>query len=566
MKKNNINIQEIAIVWIVFVFVCAGYGRFYNNAFSGYDARGNHIWLSASTVKFVNNWLKEGPLRLKFIMYEYPDSIEFKSLVERMAYISYPPGTIIPPYILAKLLGKNEIQVGFIKQFLKIKFLFDTLMVCLIIYSILRRTLRLNSRTMPAAVSIIFSLCWMCLPNNLYYLRNVYFSDQCIITIVLVFVLLEIYDNYFSKKSTRTFLRYFYFSLKFLVSLFGVLTDWYFLFVLLVSWLIKIVPLFKTKKAIKNILLSSAIYVFPVFLGIGLFILQIITIPGFENIILRKIKYRTFDTSVIQGNKLLVVAKHFISAYSIGFCFIAALVILSLYVFIKNLKNKMFLKEYKSLFDIILLICVPPFLQVLVLQQHSAVHEFSMLKFALPIICSFVLLPVMLLDLKGLKKAKFAVLLENNNESKKIFISVLFLCFIFSSILVFGMVNANTDYYISRMGISESYERENLIRSNYDYNDVYFSFTESIEGNPPQYLAISKKLIHKINNVSDIDILFPSLSIGARILLVVNKDNAYKSPEIIEKEQTVLQDARLVFSSENYGVYEIHNLLGVPLR
>jgi hypothetical protein len=102
MKKNNI--QEIAMVLIMTVFVCAGYKCFYNNAFSGREARGAHIWLSASTVKFVNNWLKEGPIKLKFIMYEYPDSIEFNSLAERSAYISYPPGAIIPPYILAKLL------------------------------------------------------------------------------------------------------------------------------------------------------------------------------------------------------------------------------------------------------------------------------------------------------------------------------------------------------------------------------------------------------------------------------------------------------------------------------
>jgi hypothetical protein len=398
----------------------------------------------------------------------------------------------------------------------------------------------------------------MCLPNNLYYLRNVYFSDQCIITVVLVFVLLEIYDNYFSEKSTKLF-RFFYFSLKFLVSLFGVLTDWYFLFVLFVSWLIKIIPLFKIKKAAKSIFLSSAVYVLPVLLGIGLFILQIMTIYDFENIILNKMRYRILDTSAIQGNKLLAIAKGFISAYSIGSCFIAALVILSLYFFIKNRKNKMFLDEYKPLFDIMLLIYVPPVLQILVLQQHSAVHEFSLLKFALPIICSLVLLPVMLLDLKGLKRAKLAVLFENGNESRKIFISALFPCIVLFSIPIVGMANTNRYYLRSRMGISESYERENLIRSNYNYNDVYFSFTESIEANPPQYLAISKKLIHKINSMSDIDTLFSCLSISTRILLIVNNNNAYKSPEIIEKEQNALQEARLIFYSENYSVYEIGN-------
>jgi hypothetical protein len=92
------SIKELAIISIMLISVCFGYFCFYNNVFTGHEAQDTHIWLSASTVKFVNNWLQEWPLKLHFIMYEYPDSIEFNSLAERGAYISYPPGAMVPIY------------------------------------------------------------------------------------------------------------------------------------------------------------------------------------------------------------------------------------------------------------------------------------------------------------------------------------------------------------------------------------------------------------------------------------------------------------------------------------
>jgi len=67
----------------------------------------HHQWLSGSTLKFVNNWFEEGPVSLKFGMIENPNSIEFPTLLSRGPYPSYPPGTIIPVYVLAKIMGRE---------------------------------------------------------------------------------------------------------------------------------------------------------------------------------------------------------------------------------------------------------------------------------------------------------------------------------------------------------------------------------------------------------------------------------------------------------------------------
>jgi len=550
MKENKI--KECTAILVMLLVVYGGYGVFYNNAFSGYEAQGTHIWLSASTVKFVNNWLKEGSLKLRFIMYEYPDSIEFNSTAERGAYISYPPGAIIPPYILAKLLHKSEIQVGFIKQFLKMKFLLDTLLVCLIIYSIFRVTLRLVRRNMVIISSVILALSWMCLPINLYYLRNIYFSDQCIITVVLFFILLEIYDEYFSKK---TLLKYIYLGLKFIVSLYGVLTDWYFLFVLFVSWLVKIVPLIKSKDNFKKIVFASLVYVLPVLLGIGLFSVQIIRVPSYSSIILSKMINRTYKGGDWHGgNKLLGIKNNFIDNYSI---FGLLLFFLPVCIFVKSIISKSFFGKYKKLFGISVIIYLPPVLQVLVLQQHSAVHEFSMLKFALPMLLTVVILTIYILELIRIPNATIVIQIENDKDLRNIKVPLLYLIIIVSSILFSGMLNINQYYYSLRLDVPVSYERENLIRSNYSFSDVYFSFTESVDANPPQYLAVSKKLVYKIDSVSEIFERFQHLKPDARILLMVNKEDLDKSQQTVENEQNIIKTAHILFSSKNFDVYEI---------
>jgi hypothetical protein len=547
MKENNN--KECVAVLVMLLLVFFGYSMFYNKAFSGYEAQGTHIWLSASTVKFVNNWLEEGPLKLNFIMYEYPDSFEFNGTDERKAYISYPPGAIIPPYILAKVLHKSEIQVGFIKQFLKMKFLLDTLLVSLIIYSVFRVTLCLPRSNTAIITSIVFSLLWMCLPINLYYLRNIYFSDQCIITVVFLFILLEIYDEYFSKKHL---LKHFYIGLKFIVSLYGVLTDWYFLFVLFVSWLVKVALLIKSKDKLIKIVLASLVYILPVFFGIGLFYIQIIHIPDYNDIILYKMTSRMSGKVDGIENNIGGIINNFTANYPMGWLLVSLLVI-SLFVVIK--KYKSFPKKYRSLTVIMTIIYVPPVLQVLVFQNHSAIHEFSMLKFALPMIFSIVILTVCILELIRLPDANIVIQIENDLRNIKV--RLLYLIIIVFSVLYSGMLNMNIYYFQSRINVPVSYERENLVRSNHSFSDVYFSFTESIAANPPQYLAVSKKLIYKIDSVPEIFEKFTNLNPDARILLMVNKEDFDKSQQTIENEQDALKIAKILFSSKNYDVYEI---------
>jgi len=69
---------------------------------------GLSMFLTGSTLEFAKNWYIEGPLNLKFGMFENPRSIEFTNLSSRGAYLSYLPGSIIPIYSLSVITSRNQ--------------------------------------------------------------------------------------------------------------------------------------------------------------------------------------------------------------------------------------------------------------------------------------------------------------------------------------------------------------------------------------------------------------------------------------------------------------------------
>ena len=57
-------------------------------------------WHTASTLVFVNNWLQEGAWNLRFALFDVPRSVEFSDFDQRFLYPAYPPGAMLPVYVL----------------------------------------------------------------------------------------------------------------------------------------------------------------------------------------------------------------------------------------------------------------------------------------------------------------------------------------------------------------------------------------------------------------------------------------------------------------------------------
>jgi hypothetical protein len=529
----KVGVRKPFVYFVMFVFVLAGYNTFYNTAYYGdKPVEGDADWMLGSTVKFVNNWLEDGACNLHFFMLECPKSIEYSSLYERGPYISYPPGAIIPPYLLAKALHKDQIQIDFVRQFLAIKYFLDTFLICLVFWGILTCYLKIKRIKWAAFISVVLSIFWMCLPINLVSLRNIYFSDECVITVILLFIWMEIYETYFRSKSMPV--KSLYFILKFFIALAGVLTDYYFLFVIFIAWLIKIAPLFKLReKKVNSILVESLVYILPVLSGLSLFFMQISTVPDFLSKTKNVIEYRTYSEYSEHWNAT-IICRRFLRNYGLT----GVLVVICFFVLVIKfvLSKSKINKNYLPFIKILLLIWIPPILHILIFQQHSAQHEISMVKFALPFILA--LSVILWYAFKRYKNTAF-------------FYPLLVVSFIGTLILI-DLSYFNNYYEKLQVG---NYELEYLIRDNSKYEDVYFSLTDSIVDNPPVKLSISKKKIHKIGDVADIVRLFPNLDDKARILFVIRKDNSGKSEKIVERENNIIANSSLSFGNDNYNIY-----------
>ncbi|GHU13934.1 hypothetical protein FACS1894161_4310 [Spirochaetia bacterium] len=172
---------------------------------------------------------------------------------------------------------------------------------------------------------------------------------------------------------------------------------------------------------------------------------------------------------------------------------------------------------------------------------------------------------LMVMGLKKILSSNIVVNVENNGTFQAIKIPVFFLSVVILSLGLIGRMNMNHAYFNDRIEMSlshdfkrcepVSYESESLIRDNYSFNDVYFSFTEFIDANPPEYLAISKKLIYKIDTASQVYQKFPNLDPNARVLFVLNKDDSIKSDFVLEQEKYMIENSKLLFSSHNFAVY-----------
>ena len=549
MKNKLLKSHAIKILLMLF-FVVIGYNQFHDKAFTGSEAQGTHIWLSASTVKFVNNWLKEGALNLNFIMYEYPDSIEFNNIHEREAYISYPPGTIIPVYLTARLLNRDEIQLGFLKQFLRFKYLADSILICLIIFSFLVIILNYKSDILTYFLSLFFTYVWIILPINLYYLRNVYFSDQMILTVVFFYTLLLIIKQVEIKNNVLNILHY---TLMIITSIFGILTDWYFCFVIFISWLVQMLVIKLNKSSIKYYFTESIVYVFPVFIGLGLFTWQVINIPDYSSIIRNIMNFRIYGEVSYIDNNIIGIIINFINNYSILALLI--LIVPFLLIIYGLIKKEHFFYACNNFLPVFAIIFFPPFFQILILQNHSAVHEFSMLKFSLPIIISIIISITLIFHYFRIANLNVFFNTINEGKANAIKIPVIIIAMIFS-LVTFSWFHNDYRYITNRMGVIESFEREMLIRENTKYEDVIFSFTESISANPPMYLAVSKKAVYQIDSFNDIHNRFPNLTDQANILFII-KNSVVKNEKILHQENEVIKNGHLQFFNQNFSLYSI---------
>lgn len=529
--------------WLVFSFVYP----------VDYDYLGGyHSYLSGSTIKFVNNWLSEGAWKLKFAMLENFDSIEFDTLSSREPYVSYPSGETLAVWLSAKLFGLSKIDISFLKHFQMTYFLLETIMFASFIYIFLTRITPDFSCIKKSVISYITAVFWMILPVNVWYLCNIFFADQCIIFFVMSFLLVE-YIISWEQIGKRG--RYILLALRTGIIVFGILIDYYFWILVFVAFVFDFIANLIEKKPKDVVLKSVLLYVLPVFVGLGIFIWQMGYIDNSFDMLLKIFFFRTgSDTGVGTIKELFL--RHFSKSFVNGSgIMLGYLAIYSVFLIVSFFIYIIVNKKFKALFinrslAIVLVNTLAVALQMLILKNHSAVHEFSMMKLAWPL--TMTVIYCLILFHKHEKSAQIEFLSGRIKIKPSTIVfagSVIFL------LMITGFPKSASDYCEERLKYDRiDYSLPLLLSEKTDFYDVCVSFDRSIDVNPPQELSVSGKRLYRINTLDDIQKMFPNLPLEANIILVKDKNNSSDNYDIH------LNGGNIRYEDDQYCLVELEEI------
>lgn len=492
-------------------------------------------WLTSSTVKFTNNWLKDGVINDKFIMWEDFKSVEITN--NRIFYVSYPPGTIVPVYTAAKLLNKKEIDFNFVKKVLKLEYFTLIFLIAFIFYSCLEM-LGVKDQLYQITIPVFLASLWSFLPFNYYHMRNVFFSDQLVILYATIFFLLEFYF-YYEKNKWQPVI-----NLLTIVTVFmGCMTDYYFYTIIFVAFCIRVmnVSYEQPKKNIFYKIFSQTWQlILPFALSVLLFVIQLNITNGYSTLYAKFLERTISKTPSITEGFLPIITSSLNKVFPY-FSIILLLAVILCIAYILSQHSKFSNNSTDILIKWETLIIFSAILHTLICKNHSMVHEFSMMKY------NFVLVSI-LFGIFAYLYLNFSFLTKAKNK-KILWYTIAFLITISANYM---LILRDNEFYKERIHQGNScakfvlsdtsfydavydngkYSCAKFIKSNANFYDAVYSPDYEIPTLPPQALSISEKRVYHISKISDISINNLPKNTVINILLSKNTSQAKEWKDI----------------------------------
>jgi len=507
-----------------------------------YDNLGGlHSWLSGSTIKFVNMWLKEGPEALHFTCFENFPSIEYPSLADRQAYVSYPTGSIFFVYSIAKILGMERIDVSFLKHVQVACYGLEAVLFAAFSYMFFSGS-RKGKQGERVFFAVSMSFLWTMIPGNAWHLANIYYADQCVILFVMLFLVIEMAQRLTVDKRRESILNVG----KALIVFCGSLIDYYFWILAFIAFLIRAVSVLRRKKSLLFAVLDSLWYVVPVFASLALFYWQLSFTENWLELLSGRAALRTGNTKNV--SVLVNLLKRFCwimtggdsircAILAVWFFLLAGLIIR--YVWKKGFRNLHPVSDGNM--SILMLGTFAPVLQILILKNHSGVHEFSMLKVGWIVVMS---LPVFAC---AVGRKATCISLGKIHLSR---FMVRYLCAFLAVAAMLGVPFSAGEYCRYRYSVCD-YSLEEILYETMEYDHVCFSFSRQIKANPPESLAVSEKRVYQIQTAEDINTLIPNLSEDAEKVLVIDWEGE-RSDEQKQEEEALYKECEVMYEDERY--------------
>ena len=515
---------------------------------------GYHNWLNGSTIKFVNEWLDEGAADLHFTMYEYPDEIERAGL-DREPYVSYPNGTIVTVWALAAISGHSHIGISFLKGIACLFYYMDAMLFAGFVYLFLAG-FKIKSVPFRSIASAVCASCWLLQPVNVYYLANIFFADQYVTFWILAFLLVEYIDIRDPKLRSKI--------IKAVIIYCGCMVDYYFWIMTAIAWALDLVALIIRRSKAGKYLAALGLYAGPALLAVLSYYIQMSYTDNWFTLLTDRFKLRVSNEGEagVSDSGIAGIMKFFKQAYCDDSKKRA--ILLALFVLITVILAVRYLIREKKLKDvftdgrlrILLLGSMAPVAQILVLKNHSGVHEFSMIKLAWCIAMMPIVLPLMY-------RQKEESISEKRESGEAPYFPVArknVICFAMA-MLICGIPFSSIEYINSRYyGSGEETKNLSLaeiLRNNTSYENVCFSFSKEIPVTPPQLLAVSCKRVYKITALEETESLFPKLPTEAVKILIIDKKDRSLPMELAENLSVLIEKNEHIYEDESFCLLKL---------
>jgi len=507
---------------------------------------GKHAWVSGSTIKYVNMWLDEGASKLHFTNMEMFPSIETATFDDRGPYVSYPTGVTLMVWTAAKLCGKTHIDVSFLKHFQLLMYGIEGIMLSVLIYVFSRFFLPINEKV-RVVISLLVSTIWITMPVNNWFLTNIYWTDMAVILWIIAYLLLECFSEVkdWSKKQKIVID-----ALKVLVIVAGVLTEYFFCIVVFLGFIFNIFYVWKTSdgKKLQNVFKKSLIYVIPVIIALLIYVWQMSCVSDWVDQLVETFLHRT-GVSEAENTSGMFEESFFnaITCDSKTRALLLGLVELQWVITLVVLAVKKKISDLianKCAISVVIMI-IAPVVQLILFGNHSAIHQYSMVKVGLHVVG--ILLLTMLASYRLFKDNKNGIYLFATSGA------VAIICIL----VAMGYPGRIKSFYEEKNRLLD-YSIDEAIYENVNYEDVCFSYTYQIPNNPPMDICVAEKMVYIIQDESEMNTMFPNLPDNARKVLVIDKagkgSNAYgnieKNEEISLLEEQAVSDGKIIYEDE----------------
>ncbi len=510
------------------------------------DSFGTSItWLTASTIKFVRNWLKENPFNIYFLHLHNPASIEFTTLSERDPYLSYPVGTTVPIYLIS-LLNSKVVSLRLVNAVNLINQYIIALTLSLTIFLLLLKTRIQKVYSFLMAVSSGFY--YIFLPGNLNFHLNYYWADMAVMLPFVLYVCIEMIGKYIeTSPNIAKLLKYG----QFLLAFYGALCDYLFYLVGITIFLKRIL-LKEFGESKKTIINNVIVFSIPFIVALSTLLIQILYANGINKII----KIFLFRTGISEAGAKYTQSffqsfwvEKFSSYYGlfgsiIFFSSIGILIFILLFSILKKHKLNKNITNIQMLIEFSSMVLLPCLLQVYLLKNHSAIHNFSILKFSLyQSIVPFVLIPTI-----------SCLVMYDGKLSQRYFSNIFSLTLILSSIYTLTVVPSFKDLFPSH---TAGYSRELFIRDNTSYDDIVFSSNYEIPASPPEKISFSDKRVYKVNTINKIVEMVDDLKGDYTINVFIDSRWTLEENENYQNILPLIDFADNIVNEGDYSLYKI---------